>query len=194
MRTWKIDSQHSNISFLVRHMLVSKVRGELTRFSGELKFSEKSPEESSVVVEIDAASVDTHEPRRDAHLRSSDFLDVGRFPFIYFRSTAVKRVDATSFQVTGELTIRDVTREVQLDVAYGGRMRDPSGVERVGFSARTVIDRKAFGVTFNQILDSGGLALGNKLEVAIEAEAVEVVAAVAQSARQVNVKRRGVAV
>jgi polyisoprenoid-binding protein YceI len=173
IKKWKFDMAHSSVGFAVRHMLVSRVRGRFNRWAGELVFDEAVPSATSLAVQIDAASIDTHEPQRDDHLRSRDFFDVERFPQLSFRSTKVERLDERRFQLQGELTLRGVTREVMLDVEYGGRMRDPSGIERVGFSAQTTISRRAFGITFNQILDTGGLALGDKVEVVIEVEAID---------------------
>jgi polyisoprenoid-binding protein YceI len=171
MNTWTFDAKHSNISFSVRHMLVSRVRGEFTRWTGELRFDENQPEQSSFSARIDASSIDTNEPQRDEHLRTGDFFDVARWPQIFFRSRQIVRVDAQHFRVIGDLTIRNLTREATLEVTYGGKMRDPSGIERIGFSAQATIDRKAYGMVFNQVLDTGGLALGNKIEILIDVEA-----------------------
>jgi polyisoprenoid-binding protein YceI len=173
MKTWRIDTTHSSIAFLVRHMLVSKVRGSFTRWSGALDFSEAVPRAGSVTVCIDAASIDSGVAERDAHLRSIDFLDAREHPFIVFESTDVEAMGSQQLRVIGDLTIRGITREVVLEVEYGGRVRGADGVERVGFSARTTISRKAFGITFNQVLATGGLALGDKLEILIDVEAVE---------------------
>jgi polyisoprenoid-binding protein YceI len=172
MRTWKIDTTHSTIHFVVRHMLVSKVRGRFNRWRGELQFDEAIPLSGSVTAHIDADSVHTNDRQRDAHLRSADFLDVARFPVLAFRSTRVDSAGDKRFLLVGELTIRGVSREVALDVEYGGLMCDPDGNQRIGFTARTTINRRAFGVTFNQVLDSGGLALGDKLEIEVEIEAI----------------------
>jgi polyisoprenoid-binding protein YceI len=172
MRTWKIDTTHSTIGFAVRHMLVAKVRGRFNRWRGELQLDDSGPLSGSVSAQVDADSVDTNDRQRDAHLRSADFLDVARFPLLSFRSTRVAAAGDKRFQVAGELTIHGVTREVALDVEYGGRMSDPAGHQRVGFTAHMTINRRAFGITFNQVLDSGGLALGDKLEIDIEIEAI----------------------
>ena len=172
MKTWNIDTIHSTVGFAVRHMLVSKVRGRFNRWSGRLRFDAPDCPAASVSVQIDAGSIDTNDPQRDAHLRSADFLDVERFPWISFRSTRVQAASAGGLLLVGDLTLRGVTREVLLEVEYGGRMRDPDGNERAGFTAHTTINRRAFGVTFNQVLDSGGLALGDKLELVIEIEAI----------------------
>jgi polyisoprenoid-binding protein YceI len=193
MKTWQIDTTHSSINFLVRHMLVSKVRGAFLRWSGAIDFSEAVPRAGSVTVSVDAASIDTGVAERDAHLRSIDFLDARQHPFIVFESTAVEPSGLQQLRVLGTLTIRGITREVALDVEYGGRMRDTDGVERVGFSARTTISRRAFGITFNQVLDTGGLALGDKLEILLEVEAVETQEAITRSgATQPDGKRRHV--
>src|SRR5581483_7082109 len=173
IKTWQFDAAHSSIGFSVRHLLVSKVHGRFLRWSGALRFDEAAPAASRVEVTVEAASIDTGVPARDEHLRSADFLDVATYPAIAFRSGAVERVGPRQFRVSGDLTIRDVTREVVLDVEYGGRVRDPRGFDRVGFSARAAIDRKAFGVTFNQLLDTGGLALGDRVELRIDVEATE---------------------
>jgi polyisoprenoid-binding protein YceI len=172
-KTWKIDTTHSNVTFLARHMLVSKVRGSFTRWSGGLEFAEAVPRAGRATVCIDASSIDTQVAERDAHLRSIDFLDAKAHPFITFESTGVEAIGARQLRVSGDLTIRGVTREVILDVEYGGRMRDPTGTERIGFSARTSISRKAFGITFNQLLATGDFVVGDKLEILIDVEAVE---------------------
>jgi polyisoprenoid-binding protein YceI len=183
MSTWKIDPIHSTISFVVRHMLVSKVRARFNRWGGELCFDDASRLSASVRADIEAGSIDTNHPQRDSHLRSADFLDVARFPVISFASTRIDTAADGRLLLAGNLTIRGVTREVVLDVEYGGRMRDPDGHERVGFTARTTINRRAFGVTFNQVLDSGGLALGDKLDVVIDVEAISDEPAARRSAR-----------
>ena len=176
---WRLDTQHSSINFMVRHLLVAKVRGRFTRWSGTVRFDESNPSASSVEVSIDAGSIDTSEPQRDAHLRSSDFFDVGKHPQIAFRSTKVERTGSTTYKVDGELTIRGVTRPVALEVEHGGTLRDPAGNDRAGFSAKGAINRKEFGITFNQVLDHGGLALGEHVVIEIDVEATR---AAAQSA------------
>jgi polyisoprenoid-binding protein YceI len=181
---WNFDSAHSSIEFVVRHMLVSKVRGRFTRWTGAFRYDEQNPTASSLEVQIDAASVDTHEAQRDAHLRSADFFDVANHPHLTFRSTGVEAKGAGRFALKGDLTIRGVTRAVVLDAELGGRLKDPWGNERVGFAATTSIDRKDFGVSYNQVLDVGGLALGENVEVAIEIEATRAVPAQVQAVAQ----------
>jgi polyisoprenoid-binding protein YceI len=173
---WQFDTQHSGINFMVRHLLVAKVRGRFTRWSGTMRFDEKNLSASSVDIQIDANSVDTTEPQRDTHLRSPDFLDVANHPRMTFKSTKVERAGDAMFKVKGDLTIRGVTRPAVLEVEYGGAMRDPWGNERAGFTAKATIDRKEFGITFNQVLDHGGLALGEQISIDIDVEATKVVA------------------
>ncbi len=171
--TWHFDTTHSSIAFSVRHLLVAKVRGHFQTWSGTLQLDEKDLAKSSVAIAIDASSVDTNEAKRDAHLRSADFFDVERFPKVTFVSTRVEVESDERLRVTGDLTIRGVTHPVTLDVEVGGIMKqDPWGQRRAGFSAHATIDRKAFGVSWNQALDHGGLALGDKVTLAIDVEAV----------------------
>lgn len=166
MTTWNFDPSHSTIGFSIRHMVISKVRGRFTRWSGALVLDGDAP--ASTSLEIEVASIDTAEAQRDGHLRSADFFDAEAFPTISFRST---RVDADG--LVGELTMHGVTREVTLAVEAGGRMKDPWGNERVGFSATTSINRKDFGLGWNQVLEAGGLLVGEKVDIVIEVEAIK---------------------
>jgi polyisoprenoid-binding protein YceI len=169
---WNLDYAHSQIDFTVRHLLVSKVRGEFTKWSGTLELDEEQIANSRVEVQIELASVDTREAQRDAHLRSGDFFEVAAHPHMTFKSKKVEEKSAGHLIVTGDLTLRGVTREVALQVERGGVMsKDPWGKRRAGFSATTTINRKEFGVSFNQTLDQGGLALGEEVKIAIEIEA-----------------------
>lgn len=170
--TWQIDPKHSTAEFAVRHMMVSTVKGHISGITGVITFDEADPARSAVEATLDAATIETREPGRDAHLRSADFLDAERFPTITFRST---RVEATGDhgQIIGQLTIRGVTREVVLETAFEGRMRDPWGGQRAGFSAQTVIDRRDFGLTWNQALEAGAVLVSNDVKISIEIEAVQ---------------------
>jgi polyisoprenoid-binding protein YceI len=176
---WNIDTVHSGINFSVRHMVVSKVRGRFTKFSGTLTLDDGDLSRSRVEVAIDAASIDTGTPQRDGHLRSPDFLDAERFPELRFNSARVEKVAEDRYRVTGGLTIRDVTREVVLDVEYGGRAKDPWGNERVGFIAKTSFDRKEFGLGWNQVLEAGGVLVGDRIDIDLEVQGVRVAAAAA---------------
>jgi polyisoprenoid-binding protein YceI len=169
---WDFDHAHSSVDFTVRHLLVSKVRGRFTKWNGELELDEQDLTRSRVDIEIDVASVDTHEPQRDAHLRSGDFFEADKHPRITFKSKRVEEKTADRLAVTGDLTIRGTTREVVLDVERGGVIaKDPWGKRRAGFTATATINRKDFGVSFNQVLDQGGLALGEEVAITIEIEA-----------------------
>lgn len=168
---WNIDTAHSGVNFSVRHMVVSKVRGRFGKYSGKAQLSDDMTK-SKVEVAIETASIDTGTADRDTHLRSADFFDVEKYPTINFRSTRVEQVNEERFRLIGELTIRGVTREVSLDVDYGGRGKDPWGNERAGFSARGAIDRKEFGLKWNQALETGGVLVGDRVDIEIEVELV----------------------
>lgn len=167
---WKIDSSHSTVEFVGRHLMVSKVRGRFTDLDGSIRVAEV-PAESSVEVVINTDSLDSRDPQRDAHLRSDDFFDVERFPTIAFRSTKVEG-EGHVWRVTGDLTIRDMTRPVVLDVEYGGVVADPFGGRRTGFSASAELDREDWGLTWNVALEAGGLLVSKKVRIEIEIEAV----------------------
>lgn len=168
--TYEIDLAHSEIGFSVRHMMVSKVRGSFGDVTGTVTVAE-DPLASSVVIDIKADSVDTKSADRDGHLKSGDFFDAENHPSITFRSTGVSDFDGESFTVTGDLTVRDVTRPVSFPVTYEGVARDPWGGERVGFEGRLELDREDFGLEWNQVLETGGVLVGKKatLELTIEA-------------------------
>jgi len=174
---WAFDVAHSSINFTVRHMVVSKVRGRFTKFEGALAMDERDPSGGRVDVVIDAASIDTGVEQRDAHLRSPDFFDVEHYPTIAFTSTRVQKDASGAVKVAGDLTMHGVTRPVTLDVDYAGSAKDPWGGVRAGFSARATLDRKDWGLTYNQLLETGSVLVGENVEIAIEAEMVKQVAA-----------------
>ena len=171
--TWNIDPSHSAIAFSVRHMVVSKTRGRFLKWSGQIRFDPDEPAASSVEVTIDPASLDTAEPQRDAHLRSADFFDVEKFPTASFRSTKVEGLAGDRYRITGNLTLHGVTKAVVLDATYEGSGKDPWGGERAGFVASTSIDRRDFGLEWNKALETGGLLVGEKVELTLEVEAVK---------------------
>jgi len=175
MANWSFDPSHSSIGFAVRHLMISKVRGQFGKWSGTFDYDAEDPTRSKLSVRIDAASIDTRDEKRDAHLRSPDFFDVEKFPELTFTSTRVERDGGDDFVVTGDLTIHGVTRSVQLKVEGLGRTRDPWGGERVGFSASTSVNRKDFGLHWNVALETGGVVVGEKVEIGIEIEAVRAV-------------------
>ena len=170
--TWTVDKTHSNIDFEVRHLMISKVRGHFRDFDATLVIDEEQPERSRLTAEIDVASIDTSVEDRDTHLRSDDFFGADQFPKITFKSTQVERGDGKSFRLTGDLTIRDVTREVVLEGEFEGRIQDPWGKDRAAFSASVEISRKDFNVRWNQALEAGGVAVGNKVKIGLHIEAV----------------------
>jgi polyisoprenoid-binding protein YceI len=174
---WNIDPTHSGVHFTVRHMVISKVRGAFAHWQGVVDFDEQNPAASKVSVRIEAASIDTHEPKRDAHLRSADFFDVEQHPALTFESTKVEQLADQQYRVTGNLTIRGVTRSVVLETEYLGGGKDPWGNQRIGFAARTSINRKDFGLTWNQALEAGGVLVGDKIEIALDVQAVKAQAA-----------------
>ena len=175
---WNFDPVHSDIGFSVRHLMISKVRGHFRKWTGALLIDEADLANSKVEASIEAASIDTKEQQRDDHLRSPDFFDAANHPALTFQSTQVKKTSEDEYQVTGNLTIRDVTREVTLAVEYLGRSKDPWGGLRMGFSAKASIDRRDFGLTFNMPLEGGGVVVGDRVEIALEIEVVKEVAAV----------------
>lgn len=170
---WQIDSAHSDITFSVRHMMISKVRGRFTAFSGTINFDEDTPSNSSVHVEIEAASIDTQEADRDNHLRSADFLNAETYPKLIFVGKEVKQTGENKGKLIGDLTIRDVTKEVVLDVEYAGQAKSPWGTYSAGFYGSTEINRKDFGLTWNQALETGGVLVGDKIKVEIDLEIVK---------------------
>lgn len=168
---WKIDPAHSEAAFVARYLMVTKVRGVFREFSGMVHIAEV-PEESWVEVTIKAASIDTGTPDRDKHLRSPDFLDVERFPEIRFKSTKIELTGGMELRVTGDLTIRDVTKPVVLDAEFQGIALDPWGGTRAAFSATTEIDREEFGASWNMALETGGWLVSKKVRIELEAQAV----------------------
>lgn len=169
---WVFDTVHSSIHFSVRRLVVGRVRGQFTKWRGSMAWNEASPRDSQVRVSIDADSIETSDPARDAHLRSADFLDVEHFPSMTFASTRVEPVDAEHLTVTGLLSIRGIEREVALQCEYRGRARDRWDNERLGFAARTVIERHAFGLVWNEVLPTGEMFVGEEVEISIDIEAM----------------------
>jgi polyisoprenoid-binding protein YceI len=172
---WALDPAHTLVEFSAKHMMITTVKGRFTEVSGEIHLDETHPDASSVQAELGVASINTGVGQRDDHLRSADFLDAENFGKITFRSTGVQgAVDRVgdSFKLTGELTIRGTTRPLTLEVTFEGRGKDPWGGERVSFSATGKIDRREFGLTWNQAMETGGILVGNDIKIAIEAQAV----------------------
>ena len=170
--TWVIDPSHSIAEFAVKHMMVSTVKGRFRSLEGVLTIDEADPTNSSVTAAIDVASIDTGEPQRDAHLRSDDFFGAEQFPQLTFRSTRVERVSDEEWKVTGDLTIRDITRPVTLDTEFEGDVIDAYGKRRAAFTATTAISRKEFGLKWNALLETGGAVVGDRVKITLHIAAV----------------------
>ncbi len=169
--TWTIDPAHTEVGFAVKHLMISTVRGRFASVSGTILLDESNPANSSVRVAIDAASIDTRQAQRDAHLRSADFFDAGSHPTIDFVSRRVERAGG-DLRITGDLTIRGVKREVTFEATDDGRSTDPYGNVKAGFSGRTKLDRRDFGLTWNQALETGGVMVSNEVIVSLDVQAV----------------------
>jgi polyisoprenoid-binding protein YceI len=171
--SWQLDSVHSQIDFSVRHMMISKVRGEFENFTGTVNFDPDNPTATTVDITIMIDSINTRDEQRDGHLKSPDFLNADEFPTMTFKSSRVEQIDENSGKLFGDLTIRGVTQEVALDVEYAGQAKSPWGTFSAGFSAKTRIDRKDWGLTWNQALETGGVLVGDKVDINIELELVK---------------------
>jgi len=171
--SWKIDPSHSEVTFSVRHMMISNVRGRFEKFTGVVDFNESDPAQSIVDVQIEAASISTRDAQRDAHLRSPDFFNAEAFPYLTFKGKRIELVDAENGRIYGDLTIRDITREVVLDVTHNGVSKSPWGTMVAGFSASTKINRKDWDLTWNVALETGGMLVGDTLNINIEIEIIK---------------------
>jgi polyisoprenoid-binding protein YceI len=168
--TWQLDPTHSDVSITARHFMISKVRGHFTEFDATIVTAE-NPLDSSVTATIQAASIDTRQEQRDAHIRSADFLDTDNHPLITFRSTGLRQAGG-DFKLDGDLTIRGITKPVTLDLELNAIGPDPYGGKRIGLSAKTSVQRHDFDINFNALMETGGAVVSDKLDVAIEIEAV----------------------
>jgi polyisoprenoid-binding protein YceI len=171
--TWKIDPAHSQVEFAVRHLMITTVRGRFTDVKGTVVTEGDDPQTAQVEVVIDANTIDTREPQRDAHLKSADFFDAEKYPYITFKGKRVTDLRGDQFKLVGDLTIHGVTREVVLDVTSEGRAKDPWGGERAGYSATTKVNRKDFGLTWNQALETGGWVVGDEIKISIDLELIK---------------------
>jgi len=172
--TWEIDPNHTESSFVVKHLMVSNVRGQFGKTTGTIFQDDKDITKSKAEITIDATTIDTRVEKRDAHLKSPDFFDVQKFPTITFKSTKMTKGEgANTLKVEGDLTIHGVTRPVILDATYTGIVKDPGGNTRRGASAKTKLNRKDFGLTWNKSLEAGGVLVGDDVDVTIEVEGVE---------------------
>lgn len=172
MPAWNIDTSHSAVTFTVRHMMFSKVRGRFQKWNGKLDYDPANPAAARVEVSIDTASIDTNEEKRDGHLRSPDFFDAAQFPQMTFKSRKVDEAGKGKLRITGDLSLHGVTREVVLDVENHGTGKDPWGNQRAGFTATTQINRTDFGLKWNQALEAGGVLVSEKVDIELEIQAI----------------------
>ena len=170
--TYAIDPTHSRIGFVARHAMVTKVRGSFNEFEGSGTFDAENPANSSLQLTIQAASIDTRNADRDGHLKSNDFFDMEHYPEITFASTAVEQADAENYRVTGDLTIKGVTKPVTVDFEYSGSAVDPYGNTRIGLEGKTTVNRKDWGVSWNAALEAGGVLVGEKVTLEFEVSAI----------------------
>lgn len=170
VQIWNLDPSHSNIEFAVKHLMISTVKGRFANVTGVLTGDLDNPSEFELNVDVDVASIDTRQSQRDGHLRSPDFFNAAEFPTIKFVGKRVNGDVRDEFALIGDLTIRDVTREIELQVTNEGSARDPWGGSRVGFSAKGKIDRRDYGLTYNQALETGGFVVGDEVKLSIDVE------------------------
>lgn len=169
--TWKLDPSHTSVEFSAKHMMFTTVKGRFANVDGTITLGGDAPSAASVSVSMDAASIDTRNDQRDGHLKSPDFLDAEQYPAVTFTSTSIEGT-TDRFRINGDLTIRGTTRPVTLDAAFEGEGVDPWGGVRRGFSASTKIDRREFGLTWNQALEAGGLLVSNEIKIQIDAQII----------------------
>jgi polyisoprenoid-binding protein YceI len=179
--TWNLDASHSTVEFGAKHMMFTTVKGRFADVTGTITTDGDAPATASVDVTMQAATIDTRNEMRDNHLRSADFLDTEKYPTVTFKSTKIDGAK-DAFTLTGNLTIHGVTRPVTLDVSYEGAGKDPWGNDRIGFSANGKIDRRDFGLTWNQALETGGLLVSNDIRITIDAQLVRAEAQITQAA------------
>jgi polyisoprenoid-binding protein YceI len=174
--TWTVDPTHAEVAFAVKHLMIATTRGRFGTVRGTVELDDARPTAAKIDVTIDVSSIDTRQEQRDNHLRSADFFDVQTYPTMHFASKRVEGDITGDFRVIGDLTIRGVTKEVALDVTAEGRVRDPWGNDRAGFSAKGSLSRSAFGLTWNQVLEAGGVAVGDEVKLSLDVELVKQVA------------------
>ncbi len=177
--TWNLDTAHSSVEFSIRHMMIASVKGRFARYEVDASVDEANLENSSATVRIDVNSIDTREPQRDAHLRSPDFFDAEHYPQIVFVSKRIEKRGGADYRITGDLTIKNVTREVSFNAEVNGPVKDPWGGTRAVLTAETKVNRKDFGLNWNAALEAGGWLVGDDVKLSIDLELVKAAAAVA---------------
>jgi len=170
---WEVDLAHSSLEFAVRHMLVSTVKGTFLAFSVDAEIDDEDVAKSRATVKVNVASLDTREPRRDAHLRSADFFDTERFPTLTYTVKSIDKVSSDRYRITGDLTIKEITREVPLDAEISGPVADPFGALRLGISAEGRVNRHDYGLDWNLATEAGGLLVGDDVKISVEIEFVK---------------------
>ncbi|KXH80916.1 YceI family protein [Sporosarcina sp. HYO08] len=171
MTKWIVDGAHTDIGFSVKHMMVSKVRGSFTEKEGVIEGNPEDLTNAKINFKIDTASINTNNNDRDNHLRSADFFDAEQYPAITFASTDIAKTGNNAYEITGDMTIKDVTKKITFDASFEGTGTNPWGVEVVGFEAKGKISRKEFGLTWNQALETGGVLVGDEIIITIELQA-----------------------
>lgn len=171
--TWQIDPSHTRVQFSARHMMITTVRGEFNAFEGSVEFDEANPEATTVDIEVDLASISTRDEKRDGHLKSGDFFDIENYPKMTFKSTSVEKTGDSTAKLTGDLTIKDVTKPVTLDVNYHGMAKSPWGQEVAGFDAKGTINRTEWGLTWNVPLETGGILVSEDIKIELEVEIIK---------------------
>ena len=171
--TWVLDTSHSSIEFAVKHMIISTTKGRFTKFSVDADVDEANLGASTATITIDAESVDTRDETRDAHLRSADFFDAANHPTVTFVTRRLESKGGSDYRIIGDLTMRGVTKEISLDGELSGPMKDPYGNTRVGLSAQGKVNRKDWGLTWNGVLEAGGVLVGDEVKMSIDTELVK---------------------
>ncbi|MFC4711379.1 YceI family protein [Planococcus dechangensis] len=171
MKKWTVDQAHSEIGFSVKHMMISKVKGSFASYEAQVEANESDLENALIDFQIDVTSIDTNNTDRDNHLRSADFFDAEQHPHIKFNATNIRKKDDDEYELVGDLTIKDVTRPVTFEAEYGGKGTNPWGVEVVAYSVNGKINRKDFGLTWNQALETGGVLVGEDIKLNLEIQA-----------------------
>lgn len=170
--SWQLDPGHSHVGFAVKHMMIATVRGEFSDYTATLDLDLADLTRSKIAASVNVGSINTREPKRDEHLKSADFFDAATHPTMTFESRRIERVDAETYKVIGDLTIRGTTREVILDAEFAGVHKDPWGNTRTGFTVTGAVDRKDFGLSWNAALETGGVLVGDKVKLSLDLEAV----------------------